>query len=147
MKISLHVRQSDYDTVTDELKKHGIEISDDADFVLSNADLFADWLSVRSGSEQIHIKTSDIVFIESFGREIVVHTHDGTYNCTERLFRLEQILDPSFMRISNSVIISKSKVRKIRTGFSQKYMLTMSNGSEVTVTRSYYYVFKREFGI
>ena len=147
MKIKLRVRQADYERVADELRKHGIEISDEADFILSNTDGYSDWLSVRSENEQMHIKTADIVFIESFGHNILVHTDNEVYHCTERLFRLEQILDQSFMRISNSVIISKKNVIRIRTGFSQKFTVTLSDGSEADVTRSYYYAFKKEFGI
>jgi len=66
----------------------------------------------------------------------------------DRLYKIVNLLNPEkFLRISNSVVISKDKVKKISTTLSMKFILTMINGKKVDVTRSYYYIFKDSFGI
>ena len=58
------------------------------------------------------------------------------------------MLDPKqFIRVSNSVIINRNMIREIRPTFSQKFILTMKDGSRADVTRSYYNSFKRAIGI
>ena len=58
------------------------------------------------------------------------------------------MLDPDqFLRISNSVVIARNKVKSISPTLSMKFILTMQNGKKVDVTRSYYYIFKEYFGI
>ena len=81
--------------------------------------------------------------IESFGHEVLVHAHSGQYRTTERLRRLEVMLEPSqFIRISNSVMIAKREIRHIRAMLSSKYIVTMSDGSQADVTRTYYAAFR-----
>ena len=90
----------------------------------------------------------DIVFIESFGKEIVVNGRKGVYRADERLKELEMLLDPErFLRISHSVIVSRESIRRIEPAFSAKFILTLDGGAEVDVTRSYYDIFREALGI
>lgn len=148
MKIRISIASAQYEEVKNELEKLGIEVSDDAPFVLSAAEGYSDWLAVRQEKEHIHIPVSSIIYIESLGHDVLVHAENGIYQSGERLAQLEKALDPSlFLRISNSVIIARKHVKKITAAFTQKFILTLSDGSKADVTRSYYYIFKREFGI
>ncbi len=148
MKIRISVPSPQYEEVKNELEKHGIEVSDDAELVLMSADEYPDWIAVRLEKEHMHIPVSSIIFIESIGHDVLVHTDTQTYQSTERLTALENLLDPSkFLRISSSVIIARKHVVKIKAAFTQKFILTLSEGSQVDVTRSYYYIFRKEFGI
>lgn len=77
-----------------------------------------------------------------------VHTKNKTYQAMDRLYRIVNMLDPDkFLRISNSVVIARDKVKKITPTLSMKFILTMIDGRNVDVTRSYYYIFKDYFGI
>ena len=63
-------------------------------------------------------------------------------------FKCRGILDSEqFMRISNSVIIARNSVRKIKPTLGAKFILTLKNGATVDVTRSYYYIFRDAYGI
>jgi two-component system response regulator LytT len=89
-----------------------------------------------------------VIFIEAFGKDIEIHTAEGTFLAEERMYRLEETLDPKeFLRVSKSVIIAKKHVKKIRPTLSMKYVLTMTGGTLVDGTRSYYSEFRRFFGI
>ena len=70
------------------------------------------------------------------------------HGAMDRLYKIFNQLDPEkFLRISNSVVISRRSVVKITPTLSMKFILTMSDGKNVDVTRSYYYIFKENFGI
>ena len=78
----------------------------------------------------------------------MLHTKDGVYVTKERLKTLERMLDPDdFLRVSNSSIVSIKNIRRIEASILQKFILHMSNGDKVDVTRSYYYIFKDRFNI
>ena len=96
----------------------------------------------------MNLSAEEIIFIEAFGKDIEIHTADGTFYSSDRMYQLESVLDrKEFLRISKSVIISKKHVKKIRPSLSMKFILTMSDGTLLDVTRSYYNDFRRFFNI
>lgn len=150
MKIKLAVSDESYEEIKKFLEGKGIEIDNNASFLLIETDRYISHLTVRDSgnSSKLYISVEDIIYIESFGHTVEVHTSDGTYLSGERLYQLCCILNPqSFVRISNSVIIARNKVKQIIPAFSMKFTLEMVNGDKVYVTRSYYNIFKEFFGI
>lgn len=150
MKIKLDISNERYDEIKAVLEERGIEIDDNADLVLSETNCFIDNLTVREKgtNARIILSVEDIVCIESFGHAVEVHTQETLYQATDRLYRIVSLLDPTkFLRISNSVVIARNKVKRIKPTLSSKFILTMTNGKSVDVTRSYYYIFKEYFGI
>ena len=132
------------------LTEHGIEIDDNADLVLSENNRFIDSLTVKDKvtNERVILPVEDIAYVETFGHSVEVHTKDTTYQAMDRLYKIVNLLDPDkFLRISNSVVIARDKVNKITPTLSMKFILTMTDGKNVDVTRSYYYIFKDFFGI
>ena len=150
MKVKLVVSNERYDEIKKMLAERGIEIDDTADLVLSESNRYPDNLIVKDvvKNERVVLLIEDIVYIETYGHTVEVHTQNETYQAMDRLYKIVNQLDPDkFLRISNSVVISKSKVKQITTTLSMKFVLTMVNGKKVDVTRSYYYIFKDSFGI
>ena len=149
MKIRLLVSETHREAITEKLEKAGFQIDDEAPFLLSETQVHPVFLNVRdSRGERMRLATEDIIFMESYGHRVEVHTAQGTYQAADRLYQLAETLDREhFVRVSNSVIISKNHVRKIRPALSMKFVLTMDDGTLVDVTRSYYYAFKEFFGI
>lgn len=150
MKIKLSVSSSRYKEIEKDLRSRGIEIDDDAELILTEKDGYISSITVRSeeNSEYVRLSTDDIIFIETFGHKVVVHSKEERYFASERLYQLCGMLNPEkFLRISNSVLIATDKVKKIKPTFSMKYILTMSNGTNVDVTRSYYNLFRDYYHI
>lgn len=150
LRIKLLVSDARYDEIEKELTSKGFIIDDDADLLLTEKDLFVNHLIVKSAlnNDCVRISTDEIIIIESFGHDILIQTAQGEFKTGERLYQLERMLNPEqFLRISNSVIIAKNKVKRIAPTLSTKFILTMTNGKSVDVTRSYYYIFKECFGI
>lgn len=148
MKIKLMVSEEKYTTIAKELISKGYEIDEDADFILSERNVYADYLIGKKDDEIFRLKTKRISHIESFSHDVIAHSNGEEYKISERLKRLEEILDPKkFLRISNSVIISADSIKSVKPAFTQKFILTLNDGSKVDVTRTYYYIFKDFFGI
>ena len=146
MKIALDVRSERYQEIADQLRAHGIIVSDDAELYLSERNQYADYLRVRLDGEVCHLPVTEIIVIESFGHEVQVRTADTLYRTTDRLWQLEKSLDPAqFIRVSNSAIVARSGIRHIRAALSSRFTLTMADGSRVDVTRSYSGIFRDTF--
>lgn len=150
MKIKLAISNERYDDIKKMLTDYGIEIDDDAELVLSERNRFLDTLVVKDAvaNERIVLPVKEIAYIETYGHTVEVHTKDKTYQAMDRLYKIVDLLDPNkFLRISNSVVIAVEQVKQIAPTLSMKFILTMSDGKRVDVTRSYYYIFKERFDI
>ncbi len=150
LKVRLTVSEERFVEIQNQLNELGIEVDDEADLVLSEANRFLDSLIVKdfASDEKIVLAVKDISYIETYGHLVEVHTRDSVYKSTERLYKILQQLDNSeFIRISNSVAISRNHVKKIKPTLSMKFVLTMTDDKTVDVTRSYYYMFKEFFNI
>lgn len=149
MRIKLDVNEENYESVKRELESLGIKIDNNSEFVLSENNTSITYLTVKSEvGDRVKISVGDIVFIESCGKDVFVHTTSESYKTQERIYQIEEVLDPKlFVRVSNSVIIARKHVKKIRPGLSMKFILTMTGGTLIDVTRSYYSDFKKFFGI
>lgn len=148
MKVKLVVSSEHYDDIAAELNKAGIGISENADFIMTERNASITYLIGKKNEDIYRLKTSDISHIESFGHEVIAYTDEGEFRINERLKTLSELLNPEvFIRISNSVIISTEHIKSIKPAFTQKFIITMRNGSVVDVTRTYYYIFKEFLGI
>ena len=150
MKVKLSVSRAREQEVRAALAAHGIQVDEDADLVLSERDRSADCLMVRDREtrELVRLPAEEIVSVESFGHAVEVYARDGVYRSGERLYRLEALLGPErFLRVSNSAIVARDKIRRISPALSMKFTLTMADGRRVDVTRSYYYLFRERLGI
>ena len=131
-----------------ELEKLGVVDDPEAKYSLLKEDYEVGYVQGRIGEQQFFVDVKEIVFIESLGHNILIHTQNETYNSRENLKYFETVLDPQkFLRISNSCIICRKKIRRIESSLLQKFILHMSEGTKVEVTRSYYYRFKEVFRI
>ena len=148
LKIKLMVSEEKYAEISSMLQEKGFIIDNNADFIFAERDVYVKYIIGRKNGEIYRIKTEDITYIESLSHDIIAHSGGEEYKLGERLVRLQGILNPDeFIRISNSVIVSVNHFRAIKPALSQKYILTLTDGSRVDVTRSYYYIFKEFFGI
>ena len=149
MKIALAVSDESREELARLLTEKGIEIDDSAPLVLSERSRYPGHITLRDAAgEKAHLAVGSIVYLESFRHSVTIHAADGDYTSTEPLYQLQSQLDPAcFVRVSNSVIIARDKVRQIRPTFSMKFVLKLEGGALVDVTRSYYTQFKELFGI
>lgn len=150
MRIKLAVSLENENEVKTYLEDHGIEISDDAEFVLTENSLGVTHIKAKQieNGDKTYIDIDEIIYIESYGHTIEITSTNGVYNGMDTLKQLLIKLDEKkFSRINKSTIIAKSKVKEIRPSLSMKFTLIMSNGKKLEVTRGFYAAFKEAFNI
>ena len=150
MKVRLAVSPERYEPLRAQLGAHGIEVDDSAELVLSETGRFAETQAVREGAggERALLPVEEIVSIETLGREVVVYARGRCWQTGERLYRLAARLDPDrFLRVSQSTVVNRAAVREITPTLFMRFILTLSDGRRVDITRTYYYLFKESFGI
>lgn len=148
MKIQLMVSNNKYTELYKQLTALGFEIDDSAELILSEKNVYVEYLIGKQGDDIFRLDVKKITHIESFAHDIIAYSGGDEYKLSERLRRLEEILDPKdFIRVSNSAIVAVKHIKSIRPAFTQKFVLTMSDDSRVDVTRTYYYIFKESLGI
>ena len=149
VKLRIAVSEEKYAALRDYLMERGVELGEDGEFLVTEASRYPAFLSARDEKkERVRLSAEEVLYIEAFGKEIEIHTPAGTYYAQDRMYELEALLDPAkFIRVSKSVIVSGKHVKKIRPSLSMKFILTLSDGTLVDVTRSYYGDFRRFFNI
>ena len=136
------------DPIIDELAKIGITNDNSSDYIIMKNNMTLNYLSVKKDDQSFFINVEDVVYIESLGHDVIIHSNEETYITKERLKQLERLLNPDvFLRVSNSSIISIKHLKKIEASLLQKFILHMSNGDKVDVTRSYYQIFRNKLHI
>ena len=136
------------DPMRKNLESLGINHDPESQYTLVRRGAGVNYIAGKREDQQFFIDVNDICFIESMGHDIIIHASDGTYNSGDRLKALEQVLPADrFLRVSNSSIVNLKKIKRIESSLLQKFILHMTNGSKVDVTRSYYYIFRERIGI
>ena len=136
------------DKLRNDLKKIGIIDDDSSEYIITKKNMNIDYLQAKSDEKIYYINVLEIIYIESLGHDILIHTKQGVYTTKERLKQLEKLLDTDiFLRISLSVIINVKYIKRIEASIFQKFILHMINGDKVDVTRSYYYIFREKLNI
>lgn len=148
MKLKLRLPRPTEEAVREELEAMGVQVTEDASLILTEEGYQEGILRCQEGGETVVVPLSDICHIEALGKEVLVHTAKETYHTGLRLYQLDRLLPVDvFLRISNSVIIRRNAIRRVRPALSCKFTLTLTNGAVVDVTRTYYYKFKDFYGI
>lgn len=148
MRLKLRLNKSTIHSIQEELIKKDIEVSEEAQLILTEDGYIGDTIECRDAEGIVYVNTEDIVYIESIGHDVFVHTDKAEYKTKYRIYQLEGVLQPDrFIRISNSVIIKRNAIRHIKPALSSKFYLTLANGDVVDVTRTYFHKFKEFYGI
>lgn len=129
------------------LEQGGFIISDEADLVLKELNSSIDIIVGKYHDRYELIPYHAIVYVESFGYDVICHTLEKEYEIKEKLYEIEGLFeDKGFIRINKSCIINKWQIKEIRPSFNMKFILIMKNHHKLEVTRSYYYKFKEFIG-
>lgn len=137
MKVKLITREENYTKLKKMLEKGGFEVDDNAKFILKEKFEQNVFLGERNG-EIILVQYSDVLYVESYGRNVYLNTNTGFLRLKNRLYEVEESLEGfNFLRISKSVIINREGIQSIKPIINGRYDLIMKNNQKVTVTKSY----------
>lgn len=147
MLFKIMARKENYEKYKKMLEQGGFIVSDDADLVLKELNSTIDNIVGKYRDRYEFIPYQEIVYIESFGHDVICYTLEKEYAIKEKLYEIEGLFeDKGFIRINKSCIVNKWQIKEIRPSFNMKLILIMKNNHKLEVTRSYYYQFKEFIG-
>ena len=99
---------------------------------------YAAILPIREDADTVRVNVAAIDWIDAAGDYMCVHADGRTYVLRETMKSLEAILDPKvFQRVHRSTIVNISRVRRLRPHTNGEYFLTLEDGQEIKLSRSY----------
>ncbi|MBB6093174.1 two-component system LytT family response regulator [Povalibacter uvarum] len=99
---------------------------------------YAEILPIRDDSETVRLNVATIDWIDAAGDYMCVHAEGRTYVLRETMKSLAAILDPKiFQRVHRSTIVNVKRVRRLRPHTNGEYFLTLEDGQEIKLSRSY----------
>jgi len=99
---------------------------------------YANVLPIRTERETVLLPVTHIDWIDAAGDYMCVHAQGNTYVLRETMKALESLLDPArFARVHRSTIVNVERIRSLRPHLNGEYFLTLANGQELKLSRSY----------
>jgi two-component system, LytTR family, response regulator len=90
----------------------------------------------RLGADSFLLDPASVIAFQAEGDVVYIVTEQGRYYSDRSLRALEASLDPaSFRRVHRSTIINAAHIRKISPLSSKRWLLTLSNGLQVAVSK------------
>ena len=94
-------------------------------------------LTCYRGNEIVQLPESSICFIETVREKQPVHTDAEILEVKKRLYELERLLPPGFIRISKSVIMNMDRVTAYRPMVNGLMAASFPNNDIVYISRKY----------
>lgn len=94
-------------------------------------------LTCYRGNEIVQLPESSICFIETVRKKQLVHTDAEILEVKKRLYELERLLPPGFIRISKSVIMNMDRVTAYRPMVNGLMAASFPNNDIVYISRKY----------
>lgn len=105
-------------------------------------------IAVKKDDETHLLDIEKILYIETVERNTFVYTEDATYESDLKLYEIEQeLLEQSFSRISKQSIINLKKVKSLKADINRKIRVTLVNGEQIIVSRTYSEALRKRLGI
>jgi two-component system LytT family response regulator len=95
-------------------------------------------LVIRDGGRTTRVRQDEIEWIDAAGDYMCVHVRGETFIMRATMKALERELDPTILqRIHRSAIVNVQQVRQLRPHINGEYFLTLRNGHQLKLSRSY----------
>jgi two-component system LytT family response regulator len=95
-------------------------------------------LTIKDGDEITLVPVGDIQWVDAAGDYMCLHTAAATHIMRITMKQLEAMLNPSvFVRVHRSTLVNVSEIAGAQTTPSSEYLLQLSGGAQVKVSRGY----------
>lgn len=96
-------------------------------------------LVVKSRESTVIIAVNEIDWVGAANNYLELHAGKETYMLRATMAQLEEMLDPSrFVRVHRSYLVNVDRVKEMKPIFNKDQVLTLRDGAQVTVSRTYY---------
>ena len=94
-------------------------------------------LTCNKDDKIYQIKCREIYYIESMQEVQYIHTREDIYSTRKRLYELEGLLPPEFVRASKSVLLNMAKVEVYKPSVGGIMIAEFANGDVTYISRKY----------
>ena len=115
--------------------------------VLNTLKAQADMLIAYNGNEIHRVSPADILYIETVDNKTFFYCKSNVYESKQKLYELEGLNLPDFLRISKSAIINLRKIKSLIPVLSGRLQVVLTNGEKVIISRHYVNELKKNLGI
>jgi len=106
---------------------------------IASAAMHRDRFAVCRKDREYYLRLEDILFFETEGIHINVHTGKDMYETDLRLYELEELLPGHFMRVSKSAIVNVNHIYSVSRNLASSSILEFYGTSkQIYVSRHYY---------
>lgn len=145
MKIEIDIDEK-YSDVEVDIKAP--RLTQDIEKLISLIRMINVQIAVKKDDETHLLDIEKILYIETVERNTFVYTEDATYESDLKLYEIEQeLLEQSFSRISKQSIINLKKVKSLKADINRKIRVTLVNGEQIIVSRTYSEALRKRLGI
>ena len=145
MKIEIDIDEK-YSDVEVDIKAP--RLTQDIEKLISLIRMINMQIAVKKDDETHLLDIEKILYIETVERNTFVYTEDATYESDLKLYEIEQeLLEQSFSRISKQSIINLKKVKSLKADINRKIRVTLVNGEQIIVSRTYSEALRKRLGI
>ncbi len=145
MKIEIDIDEK-YSDVEVDIKAP--RLNQDIEKLISLMRMINMQIVVKKDDETHLLDIEKILYIETVERNTFVYTEDATYESDLKLYEMEQeLLEQSFSRISKQSIINLRKVKSLKADINRKIRVTLVNGEQIIVSRTYSEALRKRLGI
>lgn len=102
-------------------------------------------MAVTLGDTEYYLSKREVLFFETYDGRVTVHTAQSMYYTRYKLFELETLMPPSFVRVSKSCILNAAKVSSLSHNLTGASRATFYGTDKIVyVSRSYYKLLKEK---
>jgi two-component system LytT family response regulator len=94
--------------------------------------------AVKTGGRVVFVRTDEIDWIEAADNYVCLHAGTDRHLVRETMNAVESKLDPNkFARIHRSAIVNVNRIKELQPWFRGDYVVVLSNGEKLTLSRTY----------
>ena len=93
---------------------------------------------IKTADRVLFVNVDDIDRVQAADNYVCLHAGKESYLLRETMNSIESRLDPDrFVRIHRSTIVNTERIKELRPWFHGEYVVLLTNGTELTLSRSY----------
>lgn len=105
-------------------------------------------ISVKANGEIRLIELKSILYVETVDGNTFVYTENGVFESQLRLYELESMLaEHKFIRVNKSTLLNLNKIESLKSDIDRRIRVTLKNGYQLIISRSYAEDFKAKLGL
>ncbi|MGN1120028.1 MAG: LytTR family DNA-binding domain-containing protein [Oscillospiraceae bacterium] len=96
----------------------------------------------------VMVEPRSVYYFEAVDDRVFAYCEKSVYEIRRKLYELEQQFENTdFLRVSKSVIINISKIKRLTPEFSGRLEALLDNGEKAVISRQYVPALKKKLGI